>query len=191
MNVEYILGMCVGVLCGFLLVFLLFRLVNKLGGRIGTGGKIGPRCADDQFDERQLLARGIAYKKAFFALMIYVSVVSLLYEFADVKVLMSFAGMWLGICISIVIFAGVCIFHDAYMNLYENAKGIIMTFSVIAVLNVIGGLGIIMGDVPLLKNGVLSTNCVNLMVGLTFIIILVMFVGKVIYNKQLDEEDEE
>lgn len=191
MNTEYILGMIVGVIAGLLLVYLLGWLIGKMGGKIAFGGKIRRRCNADGYDERQQLARGTAYKRAFFVLLCYVCVVSLSGECTSIRIFMSFGGMWLGVCIAITVFAVTCIIKDAYMSLYENAKGIIMMFSAVAILNFVGGVPYLTGEKALIEDGVLATGSVNLMVGVTFLFILAAFIGRVIYNNKQQEEDGE
>lgn len=183
-NMYYYLGM----ICGFLFVFLIIMLMRW--GILKTGGRIDLRCKADSYDERQQLARGTAYKRAFFVLLFYIAVVSALSEM-DISIFMSFGGMWLGVCISVLVFVITCIVHDAYMSLYENAKGIIMMMSSIGVLNILVAFSYLTGEKPFLENGVIATNCVNLMVGVMFVIITVVFVGRLNYNKKQLEEDGE
>ncbi|MDE5966655.1 MAG: hypothetical protein K2G89_07465 [Lachnospiraceae bacterium] len=177
-----------GVICGFLFAFLIIMLVRW--GILKTGGRIDLRCKADSYDERQQLARGIAYKRAFFALLFYIAVVSALSEM-DISIFMSFAGMWLGVCIALLVFVITCIVHDAYMSLYENAKGVTMLISSVGVLNILCGFEYLTGEKPILEDGVIAANCVNLMVGITFLIIVVVFVGRLRYNKKQWEEDGE
>ena len=182
---AYFLGMACGLMAGLGFVALMMWIIRKAGGKFGCKNK------ENSFDERQLLARGQAYKYAFFTLLCYMSIVGLLKELADVSLLMSFAGMWIGVCLSIAVFAVVCILKDAYMNLYENAKGVIMMFSAVGLMNLLVGIRIFTGDRPLVENGILSMDTINVITGILFLIILVVFVGRVIYNNRQLEEDEE
>lgn len=182
---AYFLGMACGVLAGLAFVALMMWIIRK------AGGKFGCKNQENSFDERQLLARGQAYKYAFFTMLCYISIVGLLKELADVTLFMSFAGMWIGVCLSIAVFAVVCILKDAYMNLYENAKGVIMMFAGIGLMNVVVGIRIFTGEKPLVENGTLSVDSINGITGILFLIILVVFVGRVIYNNRQLEEDEE
>lgn len=182
---AYFLGMACGVIAGLAFVALMMWLIRKAGGRFGCKNK------ENSFDERQLLARGQAYKYAFFTLLCYISLVGLLKELADVSLLMSFAGMWIGVCLSIAVFAIICILKDAYMNLYENAKGVIMMFSAVGLMNVLVGIRIFTGDKKLVVNGTLSMDSINAITGVLFLVILIVFAGRVIYNNRQLEEDEE
>ena len=99
--------------------------------------------------------------------------------------------MWIGVCIALGVFAITCILKDAYMNLYENAKGVIMMFSVIGLLNVALGLRVFLHKGSLLENGVVSLDSTNLVAGILLLVIVVVFIGRVIYNNKQLEEDEE
>lgn len=188
---EYFFGMVLGIITGLGLYIFLSWLIRKMGGKIAVGGKLRERCNPDNFDERQQLARGTAYKRAFFVLVLYISVASLLSEWADIILFMSFGGMWIGVCIALTVFAITCIFQDAYMSLYENAKGVIMMLSIVGVLNLVIGSPYLIGKKPLLEDGVISPDCVNLMLGVTFIIVVLAFIGRMVYNNKRLEEDEE
>lgn len=95
------------------------------------------------------------------------------------------------VCISLAVFATICILKDAYMSLYENVKGVVIMFSAVGILNIAIGIGNIVDGTSLIENGVLSVRCTNLIVGLLFIYILPVFIGRVIYNNKQLEEDEE
>lgn len=183
-SLEYGMGFVIGIAAGFALIALLVWLIKKFGGKTDIF------CKKDSFDERQLLARGKAYKAAFFTQMIYMTAIALLNDIANVKVFMSFGGMWIGVCISITVFAIVCIIKDAYMSLYENAKGVILMFGIVGMLNLSIGFCKIKDDDFFIEKGVISVNSVNLIVGIVFVIILLVFCAKLIYDKKNNVEEE-
>ncbi|MBO5088039.1 MAG: hypothetical protein J6C01_05135, partial [Lachnospiraceae bacterium] len=114
LSIYYLLGVICGVAVGLVFVALLVWLTRKMGGKIDLDVK------KDAYDERQLLARGVAYKFAFYTLLIGMVVIALMEEIAGIRLFMSMAGVWVMICISIAVFATICILKDAYMSLYEN-----------------------------------------------------------------------
>lgn len=185
-SLEYYLGIVIGIAMGLALVVFLKWIIQKMGGKVEVGGR---KCKES-YDERQMLARGQAYKTAFFTLLFYMCSVAAISEFSENPLLMSFAGIWVGVCLSITVFAIVCILKDAYMSLYENTKGIIMMFSVIGILNT--GIGILHFDAgrPMIEDGMLSIYCINLIVGIMFLIILAVFCGKLLYDKRNAKEEE-
>ncbi len=187
-SVYYYLGILCGIVFAILMIAIIRWIVGKMGGRIDLPSK------KDSYDERQLLARGKAYKFAFFTMIFYMSIISLISEFNGISWFMSFCGIWIGVCLSITVFAVICILEDAYMSLYENAKGIIMLFAVVAIMNMGAAVRILL-DIeghPLLENGAISVDYLNLVVSVVFFVILTVFCGKVMYNKRhLEEEEEE
>ena len=185
MNIYYLLGVICGVAVGLAFVALLVYLTRKMGGKIDL------ECKKGAYDERQLLARGVAYKYAFFTLMIGMVIIALMEEIAGIRLFMSMTGVWIMVCISLAVFATICILKDAYMSLYENVKGVVIMFSAVALLNLVIGVSNIVEGASLIENGVLSVRCTNLIVGLLFIYILPVFIGRVIYNNKQLEEDEE
>lgn len=197
-NMAYMLGVFAGLAIGLLAVAAIQWIAKKAGGKFGVFCK----CKEKAYDERQLLARGQAYKAGFFTLMIYIVIVVFLDEIFDIHFLMSFGGMWLGVCISISVFAIVCILKDAYMSLQENAKGILMVFGGIEVMNICFSLpNLLHGEgltevVQGVKNGEiyeytkLSVTSMNLTVGILFAVILAAFLGKMWYDRKHENEDE-
>lgn len=185
LSIYYLLGVICGVAVGLVLVAALVWLTRKMGGKIDLDIK------KDAYDERQLLARGVAYKFAFYTLLIGMVIIALMEEIAGIKLFMSMAGVWAMACISLAVFVTICIVKDAYMSLYENVKGVVIMFSGVALLNIVIAISNIIDGAPWIENGVLSVGCTNLIVGVLFVYILIVFVCRVIYNNKQLEEDEE
>lgn len=184
-SMYYYLGMVCGFFTAELLIVFLSWIMKK------AGGKFDWKCKADSYDERQMLARGKAYKYAFFSLIFYIFIISILCEFSGIILFMSFTGLWLGVCFSMMIFAITCILNDAYMSLYENVKGIIIMFSCIGLMNILIALRGIHEGNSMVENGTISTNCMNFIIGIMFLVLLIVFCGKVLYNKKQLEEDGE
>lgn len=185
-KVGYMLGMICGFVAGLLIIFVLSRLIRKMGGKFGTF-KCGKEGA---YDERQLQARGKAYKVGFFSLILYVTVASILGDMCNIPLLMSFGGLWIGVCIAIFVFATVCIWEDAYMSLQENAKGINMMFLFVGVLNLLTGIVNVREGIPFLDNGRISYRYTNLIVAVLFLALILMFDLKLLYNKKQEDDEE-
>lgn len=183
-SIGYFFGLVAGILAGLAFVVFLAWIIKKMGGKVRCG------CQKGSYDERQMLARGQAYKTAFSTLMLYLIITSLISEIFEMPLFISFMGIWIGICFSIMVFAIICIIKDAYMSLYENAKGIIMLFSAVALLNIIIGVRNIFENGSMIEDGAISVECMNLVVGVMFCIIVVVFGGKLIYDKKHVEEEE-
>ncbi|MDD6069563.1 MAG: hypothetical protein PUC12_01945 [Clostridiales bacterium] len=197
-NIWYVLGLFAGIIMGFAVVVIIAWIAKK------AGGKFGIFCKDKEkaYDERQLLARGQAYKVGFFTLMIYVVLAAFLDEIWDIHILMSLGGMWIGVCLSIAVFAVICILKDAYMSLQENARGIMIVFGGIGIMNICCSLPRLLHGEGLIevaqtvKYGKiyeytkLSINSMNLIAGILFLILMAVFAGKLWYDKKHEDEEE-
>lgn len=107
-SVAYITGFAIAVLFALLVFIIVMEVKHKRGVK-------------DEYDERQELVRGKAYKYALFTLMIYLC--------ADLVV----GTIWrawaqpgvssaLGIFLSAGVFVAVCILNDAFLSLRQKPK---------------------------------------------------------------------
>lgn len=185
-SIWYVLGVLAGVMMGVAMMIVIMKIIHKMGGRV----QLKWDKKGDSYDERQKLARGIAYKWAFFTMLSYVIIVSLLSEFKITGIFMSFGGMWIGVCCSLAVFVIICILRDAYMSLYENARGVSLLFCFVCLMNLICGIRNIVNRDPFLENGVISTDSINMIAAILFAVILVVFAIRVLYNsRHIEEED--
>lgn len=185
-SIWYVLGVLAGIAFGLLLFVLMKIVIHLAGGKVQL--KWDRKC--DGFDERQKLARGVAYKWGFFTILIYVMVVSLLNDFGITGMFMSFGGLLIGICLSLFVFVVICILKDAYMSLYENVRGVVMMLSFVAAVNLICGTRTLAEQRPLLEDGTLSLGWANISIGTLFILTTIVFGVKAVYNnRQLEDED--
>lgn len=198
-SIWYVLGLVAGIVIGIMAVALIAWLAKK------AGGKVGVFCKDKEktFDERQFLARGQAYKVGFFTLIFYVVIAAILDEIFDIHILMSLSGMWIGVCLSIAIFAIICILKDAYISLQENARGIMIMFGTVGIMNICCSLlpyfmhgEELIETAQAVKNGnvyeyaKLSLRSLNLIAGILFLILIAVFAGKLWYDKKHEDEEE-
>ena len=85
------------------------------------------RNKKSNFDERQLLARNIAFKISFFFLMVYCLICGLLHIF-NVKWAGTDVQMFLGIIISFALFLAISILKDAFFFKLAETKYAIYYF---------------------------------------------------------------
>ncbi len=184
MNLEYILGMICGILMVAAVVWLFNKLLRKCGGRIGLP------CKKGSFDERQLLARGKAYQAAFFTLSGYMALAACLDQVFEISILASYGGLELGFCISLLVFAVICICKDAYMSLYENPLGVVVTFLAIGTMNLLIGIQQFHANSgkEMEEDIFFKGYLFNLDLGILVFVILIVFAGKLFYNKIYMEE---
>lgn len=172
----YIVGIFAGVIFG--VVMFLIYLVR-------TRRRFG-KC---EFDERQELARGKAFKYGFFTSLIYFGLLSLGGIMAAGDWMRSPLWVYVGVCLTVGVFAGNAIWNDAYFSMNETPKFYIYLFIALAALNLFGGIrGIVHGGS---KAGdlLLGENSLNLCLGVTLFCLLVVLGVKWLWDKKTGEED--
>ena len=108
-NEARMFGVATGVAVGLVLALVIVRTVNR------------DRKLRTEYDEMQKLARGQAYKYAFYAVMIYEALVcwlSMGIELPAEQSVIHFFGIFVGITVQ----ACYCIWKDAYIGLNTNLK---------------------------------------------------------------------
>ncbi len=175
-------GYYAGVLCG-----LLAGIAAAVLLRLRRKRRTGESC---RYDERQRLAQGLAYKAAYFVLFIYIFLATLLEGLEITGMLMSFAGLWLGVCISVSVFAVICIWKDAYLALHERAGMLLVTFGAVFIFNLVITADLLLSGTPMLADGKLAPESLNLAGCMMTAVILAVFLVKLRRSKRLEEEDE-
>lgn len=176
-NKESMLGFALGFILSLAILFLIAVLMKK---KNGTG----------KYDERQELARGKAYKYAFFVLMIYSCLNGLFNLISGINWSDTISGNFIGICLSVTVFACVCLFKDAYFSVREKPGFYISLFSIIAIVNIAAGvINLLEKDNAVITDGQLNYHSINLIVGIMFIIILVAAVIKLLNDKKLEKTE--
>lgn len=154
----------IGVIVGFLLVVgfgLLVRFVFKTK-------RVKPK-----YDERQIIARGKAYKVGFFTLLIYGAVCTVL-QAMEIYLCDGLVREVIGIVIGVGAFAIVAILNDAYIGYNENNRYSIGVMSLIGLLNLGSAIIGIITD-GLWKDGQATNTIVNLAVFILFFVILTTY----------------
>ena len=154
----------IGVVVGFLLVVgfgLLVRFVFKT------------KHVKPEYDERQMMARGKAYKVGFFTLLIYGAICTVL-QAIGLHWCEGLLRETIGIVIGVGAFAVVAILNDAYIGFNENNRYTIGVMSLIGLLNLGSAIIGIITD-GLWKDGKVTTTIVNLLISLLFFVILITY----------------
>lgn len=127
----------------------------------------------NDYDERQILARGRAFMWGFFSLMICLMV----YGLTDMLIepwCDTLTGCIICICVSLIVFAVICIRQDAFAGIGQKRKRNLTVLLVLTAANLLFGVShIIDGD--LLRNGLLSFRSVSLIVGATTGLVLLVY----------------
>lgn len=175
---AYILGILCGALVGALvLVFVRRRLYGKAFG-----------STKETYDERQLLARGEAYKAAFFTAMGWMIVSALFRDLLETGVQMT-----MGICLSVGVFAIVCIQKDAYLSLRDKPMTALRWFLFLSLFNLVPfAINMVQGK-ALIENGVVTWYATNLVVALLLIAVsaaIVLRQRQIRLETQAEEEED-
>lgn len=168
-------GMLVGVL--FVVLFCLFtRKTNK--DRL-------------KYDERQERARGIAFKYGFFSFFLISTVLTILAA-SQIALPISYALLqFMGIIISVAVFATISIVNDAYFSMNEDKKRVNIGFAVIAIVNGVVAICNLSktekSDIDSLASGLMNLLCTILFAYL----FIVMLVHQLLHEKEDEEADDE
>lgn len=135
-----------------------------------------------EYDERQVLARGKAAQISFITLMscmLFCANAGM----GEIKWADTSALIFIGICISALVFAGISIFSDAYFTPKGNRKGnryaLIFSFSCLGIINLIIFLTDSDNTTELLRN-----NALNMYAGIFSIILALMIIIKTLIDRK-------
>lgn len=173
MSTEYIIGVIVGVLLGLLVLWLCCKQL-----------KIKKQSA--RYDERQLIARGKAFRTGFFTILIYCVVYAAVNAFGAVWC-KDAVGMFIGCLVGVTAFVLSAIRHDAYFGVNEDVGSILKFGGVVVFFCLVGGIiNIVKGE--LIEDGLLTGNILSLLVAVMWVIIIVA--QKLHDRKSKEQEDE-
>ena len=139
------------------------------------------------FDERQQIVRGRAFKYAYYTAMIFAAVIIVL-EAGGTTIMSAVVFAGLQLYLSFIVFVSYCIFKDAYFTVSEkSAKGYALMLAGLGIINLVGGI-IQAGKGHVMENGMLTKDCLGLVVGVSFLFIAVEFVVKKFLVSREEEE---
>ena len=166
-------GMAVGMGVGILIAIILIKFFNR------------NKSLTTQYDERQKMIRGEAYKYAFYTLVIYEGILCVILTGRSLPVdpfVLHFGGIALGVAVQ----AGYSIWNGAYIGQNTNIRRFIITMILISVFNLVIGI-MSWRDGFMIVDGVLQSTSVNLMFAVLFGILGI--VGLI--RKMVPVEDDE
>lgn len=170
-SIAYILGMVAGIAM-VAVVGIISKVVFK---------KSLFNC---NFDERQELIRGRAFRYGFFVMVFYFFIFGMIADAMGQNIIPQEIVCVLGVSAGIVVFAVYAIWHDAYYALKENPTRFSLLFAALMVLNLIGGIRRFT-DHKMDETAV----SVNLIFAALFFIILAAQLVKMFVNKKDEEMD--
>ena len=139
---------------------------SQIRGRQAGGKKLGKA----EFDERQQLARGKAYKAGFYTLLVGLLAVYLIPIFTEWQpkdtALLPFAV----ICVGVTVFACVAVANDAYLGIRQNPRAMLLVLGIVVVGNLTAGFSV-MESVGF-ADGLTVENSMNFIIAAMGLIIL-------------------
>ena len=160
-------AMALGFVTGILIVAIVCTVMAKMAKKKGVIGK-------GEYDERQQIARGKAFTWAYATLLVYLAV-WMVFRSMEIPFFMEGLSVIVGALLSIGVFVGYSIFHDAYFKASESPRAWIIIISGVGLLN----LGI--GAVRLFRSETIADRLyenMNLFVGALFLAVLACIVVK-------------
>ena len=174
---PYVAGVLVGI-GSAAVVIAVMAAVRKKQGR--------PK---PEYDERQLAARGIAYRWAFLTLMLSLAVntgVEAIWgPWAKPGV-----SAWMLIFLSVGVFVVVCVRRDAYFAVAQDPKASLWLFGAVVVLQIPNNI-ITLRSGDLVEDGLLTWNALSPACGVLFGVMFVCMLVRLRRQKREEQEDAE
>ena len=174
---ERAAGMLVGMAVGIVLIALLFKVYLKR------------KNLKTEYDERQTLIIGTAYKYGFFGMAMYECLFTVLSSL-DISLPATYPVIhFTAVVVGVLIFACYAVWNGAYFGIFSDAqhKAYVRLLIAIGVVNFISaGVSIAAGD--LISDGQLQSPFINLLCGIMMILIPVLSYFR---SRATDDETEE
>ena len=153
----YIAGLLVGILVPLAALFLVIRVFKK-------------KLFCNEYDERQKLAQGKAYKWSYFTLLGYLLLGGLFDLATGIRWCDLYTFVFMGVFLSLAVFIVLCLQMDAYVSFRQRPKQAVLVLLVIAAMNLIPGIINISTPGVLIADGMLTYHVVNPLLGLLLLI---------------------
>ena len=176
MNNAQGIGMVVGLMVGLILAVCLLKFANK------------NHKAKTNYDERQELIRGTAYRYAFYAVVICEAVLALLDIFGVTIPLNTFLTHFSVIVIGGIVLAGYSIWKGVYWGLNNDKKRYIAIIVIATFINALPVAGAIRNG-EMIVDGQFDLAWLNVMVLIMMAAIGIVAVVKMLVDKNQSEED--
>lgn len=164
-----------------LLPFVIIYVIVILLIRVLRGLKNQNKVAK-QYDERQLLIQGKAYKYAFFTLLTYFIGIGVLNVVVERDFATTYVYSCIGLCLGLLVYVTYSLFKDAYIGLEESANLSIGIAFLVGICN--AGPSLFNLD-KMITDGILQNTVAQLVLGLTFIYVGIILIVK----KQMDRRE--
>lgn len=132
------------------------------------------------YDERQKQVQGRAYAAAYFVLLLSTVGFALIQLLAQREWLNTLSLLIVGMVLSLLVHSLICIFGDAFVKLKVKQHVALGCMGALIVLYCIQAL---LDGKPLLRNGQFSSGALELMMAGYYVIVLLAYTGKQLYNR--------
>ena len=135
-----------------------------------------------QYDERQLLIQGKAYKYAFFTLLSYFLSIGILNAVLEKDFATTYVYSLVGLCLGLLVFVTYSLFKDAYIGMNETKN---LSAGVAFLVGICNAGPALFNLDKMCVNGILQITTGQLVMGLTFIYVGIILIVK----KQMDKRE--
>lgn len=168
-NTMYRIGVITGFAATMLICLAIRWIIQKKTNASGS-----------DYDERQLAARGRAAQWGFWVTIFYMLMIGIIKP----RGLETDSLMFLGACLGLGVFGCICIIRDAYFPVSSQSPSKIVLIISVLIIAAISNLSL--G----LYHPENTVNLLNLMLGIMLAIILLVLLGKLIYDKKKEDDHE-
>ena len=170
----------IGVIAGLVTVAIIFKIAGKFVGAHAFNS--------NDYDERQLLVRGNAYRYAFYTAIILMGIWMIIAEFISDLPVTTGLALFIIILVSIDVYAVYSILNDAYFGVKYDKRRYFGFFLIIIAINLIGGISNIVNRDISIPFGLME--CANIAITVAFLPLVILLAIKTFGSKE-DVEDEE
>ena len=172
----------IGFIFGMILAIIVYCIIGK---RRRESGHTSNPC---EYDERQNIVRGQAFKLAYLTAIGLAIAIGLLDMIFDLRQLGLFTFAIIILWVSICVFTAHAVLHDAYFTLRKRRRPMTSIFLTLGIVNVALAIdGIV--DNGWIIDGALSMHCTNLITGASLLCLgCVMLFKTYLDRKAADEE---
>ncbi len=167
----YALGIIVGIVAAVIIALVMWKKTPR-----------------SDFDERQLALRGKAFQHAFFAVLIFSAVYTLLVMIIGHPLMEDGVSTLLAALFGVMVFAVECVMRDAFFTVSKTPKYYILLIVAVILSNGITGIDKLR-DGSMVRDGLLTFSCFNFAGAVLFLVVLVAILLKlfVLKDKETDE----
>ena len=140
-----------------------------------------------EYDERQELLRGRAYRHAFLTVLILAAIHAMFVSLTERPIMEDGVSAMLLVLVGVAVFAIDCILHDAFFTVKTQPVPYLCLCALCVLANAVGGItNLLEGEC--FRDGLLTTSCFSLAVGVVFLAVFVTIILKVYVLREAEDE---